>query len=168
MSLSRKCQIQIIPVRIGFLYQFHFPFTIPFLNSLFACDRTLGCLVLLVPNELPYGILPGKPFDNFFLVLPDALQKIRCHTGVNCSITVACQNVYKKTFAHDCTNATGSPPSRGRRHLFTSLAFRGSRDHALCRFSHIVRRDDRQPGIGQQLSAELFVGAFHTYYQRHG
>src|SRR5690606_27167589 len=53
--------------------------------------------------------------------------------------------------------------------IYKSLAiflFRGS-DDFLRSFAHGIGADDGQTGLGQQLLAELFVGALHAYDERY-
>ena len=85
--------VQIHPIWIRLLYQFHLPLPTPLFQSLLPSDRALHVRVNLIPDQPMDTISLRKSIDQIRFVLPNPLLKVRSHADVECSIALAGEHV---------------------------------------------------------------------------
>ena len=102
---------QVIPVRVLLFDELQLPSAVPFLDLLFASNRSSHVFVRFEKNQEMDSVLFGEPFDHIILVLPNSFRKIAGYADVKRSIAFTGQDIDRRLFRY-VSGDTGFPPAR--------------------------------------------------------
>jgi hypothetical protein len=91
---------QIVPVRVHFLNDAHFPGAPPFLHLLFSNDGLLDFIKRLKPDEQLAVVSLRKAFNNSFPMFPYPPGQIAGNTDIQGSVPAARHDVDEAALAH--------------------------------------------------------------------
>ncbi len=99
-SLRNDNAVEIIPLRVVFLNEVHFPRSQPLLEAFFPCHGALGILVNFKIDESFHMIPLGEAVHLVVLMLPHHLDKIGSHPDIQGAVASTGKDVDIEVLGH--------------------------------------------------------------------